>query len=298
MQFGRISAVEIHADNIPEPGFTPFRIEGLRVSFDVKRKLKTASANATNTATVQIWNLSAETRARLLEKNRKVLLFAGYKDGEGIELLFEGTIVSVNHDRQLPDVVTRIESHDGEGTLRTAHLSKSYKEGASASQILKDVIKSLGLPTSFVAKFEDKKFLQGFAHHGPAKDAMDKMCKSLGLEWSIQNGFTQVLKQNEPDNTDKALILITDKSGLIGSPERLKQIQDDPNKDKNPNGYTIKSLLQPRLNPGSHVAVQSREIKLVTSFRVENVNHKGDTHGQDWTSEIEVFDKTASVVAG
>ena len=37
MPFGRVSSVEIHADNLPEPSFTPFRIEGLRVSFDVKR---------------------------------------------------------------------------------------------------------------------------------------------------------------------------------------------------------------------------------------------------------------------
>lgn len=283
--FGRVAALEIRPDNFIEVD-SPFRIEGLRLTFSVKRNLK----KSTNQATIEIYNLSDATRARIQEKNRKVTLLAGYEDSEGFQLLFEGSIMTVSHQPQAPEVVTRIEANDGQTALRKAHVSLSYAKGVKAGQVLKDVVSRLGLPTKFIGTLGSKAFSQGFVHHGPAKDAMDKICKSMGLEWSVQNGGVQVLESGKPDNSDPRGIVLTSESGLIGSPERLRQIQDDPNVDKKPNGYTIKALLVPKINPGGYVAVRSRDIPRATAYRVESVEHKGDTHGDDWTSTIEVYD--------
>lgn len=283
--FGRLAALEIRPDNFVELD-APFRIEGLKITFNVKRNLKTS----TNQATIEIYNLSETTRARIHEKTRKVTLLAGYEDGEGLQLLFEGSIMTVSNLRQVPEVVTRIEANDGQTALRKAHASLSYTPGVKGGQVLKDVISRLGLPTKFISSLSTKAFSQGFVHHGPAKDAMDKICKAMGLEWSVQNGSVQVLEIGRPDNSDPRGIILTSESGLLGSPERLRQIQDDPNADKKPNGYTIKALLVPKINPGGYVAVRSRDIPRATAYRVESVEHKGDTHGDDWTSTIEVYD--------
>ncbi len=283
--FGRVVALEIRPDNFVELD-KPFRIEGLRITFTVKRNLK----KSTNQATIEIYNLSDATRARIQEHTRKVTLLAGYADGEGELLLFEGSIMTVNHPRMGSEIVTRIEANDGQTALRQAHVSLSYSQGVKGSQILKDVVSRLGLPAKFISTIGTKAFSQGFVHHGPAKDAMDKICTSMGLEWSVQNGSVQVLENGKPDNSDPRGIVLTPESGLLGSPERLRQIQDDPLVDKKPSGYTIKALLVPKINPGGYVAVRSREIPRATAYRVESVEHKGDTHGDDWTSTIEVYD--------
>lgn len=285
MLFGRLAAVEIHPDNSVETT-EPFRIEGLRIAFTLKRDLKKTS----NTGTVEIYNLSNATRSKILDHNRKVVLYAGYEDGGGVDVLFEGSIMTVSHSHPTPDIVTRIEANDGETRLRQAHVSLSFSEGASVGQVLKDLIAAMGLPKGFIAQFKDAKFLTGFVAHGPAKEALAAVCRKAGLEYSIQNGSLQILEEGKPDNSPKDLILLTPESGLLGSPEKIKQIQDDPAAEKKPNGWTLRSLLQPKANPGSHIAVQSREIPRVTAFRIESVVHKGDTHGEDWTSEIEVFD--------
>jgi hypothetical protein len=285
MEFGRLAAVEIRPDNLVETE-TPFRIEGLKITFTVKRNLK----KSTNQAIIEIYNLSEVTRARIQERTRKVTLFAGYSEGAGLQLLFDGSIMTVNHSIAPPHIVTRIEANDGQTRMRQAHMSKSYEQGAKGSRILKDIIQEFGLPVRFMADLPEKDFPQGYVIHGPAKDALEDVCLNMGAEWSIQNGLLQILAKGGTDGSDPSGLLLTARSGLIGSPERLRQIQDDPNAEKKPSGYTIKSVLVPTITPGGYIAVQSRNIIRPTAYRVENVEHKGDTHGDEWTSTTEVYD--------
>jgi hypothetical protein len=53
-------------------------------------------------------------------------------------------------------------------------------------------------------------------------------------------------------------------------------------------GWKIKALLQPTIEPGSVVAIRSIEIPTETHFRVVEVTHTGDTHGNDWTTSMNV----------
>jgi hypothetical protein len=285
MEFGRLAAVDIYPDNQVEVA-KPFRIEGLCIAFQVKKNLKAES----NTARIQIYNLAEGTRNKILEKNRRVQIHAGYEEGDGYKLLFDGSIMTVDHLREVPDRVTRIEANDGEKALRETHVSVSYAQNASADRILKDLIKAMGLPEKFVTSPKAKKLLQGFVHHGPGKDALEKICRSLGLEYSIQNGQIQVLEQGKTDNSPQRGILITPDSGLVGSPERIRQIKDDPKAEKKPEGWRIRCLLQPTLNPGSWVAVQSEAIPKVTAFRIESVEHSGNNIRGPWESVIETTD--------
>jgi mannose-6-phosphate isomerase class I len=51
-------------------------------------------------------------------------------------------------------------------------------------------------------------------------------------------------------------------------------------------GWKIKALLQPNIEPGNVIVVESDEIPAGSKFRVIEVEHIGDTHGPDWTSTI------------
>lgn len=50
-------------------------------------------------------------------------------------------------------------------------------------------------------------------------------------------------------------------------------------------GYKVKSLLQPTIEPGGYVQVKSKSIN-GEFFRVETLTHIGDTHAQDWHTEM------------
>jgi hypothetical protein len=114
------------------------------------------------------------------------------------------------------------------------------------------------------------------------------------------------MKITPADKADTSkIILLSPETGLIGSPEKLRDdsiaLYGTQNRKKETikvvgatgkkyrksvgGGYKIKSLLQPFVEPGSVVQVKSDTINDV-QFRVVEVEHVGDTHGNDWYSNI------------
>lgn len=292
-QFDRLCAVDI----IPPVVALPFRIEGLRVTFDIRKDRKKQS----NQAKVTIYNLSDNTRNNIREVSDEVLVYAGYREGTGLELLFRGDIASVSHQVTAPDAITTLEAGDGEKATRSTVQSKSYDVGASAIKALEDMIEKLGIPVQgskggkrfklsdrIKAKLKDIPFLQGFAFDGAAATGIGKLTSRLGLEYSIQNGELKILEAGGFD--DSEVPLITPDSGLIGSPERLTQLEDEnqPQAEKKPPGWKVKSLLLSKVEPGGRLAIQSAAIPRATAFRVERVQHQGDTHGNEFTTTVEV----------
>ncbi len=262
------------------------RIEGLRVTFDVQKDLKTSA----NQARIGVYNLSAATRGRIRELTDTVTLRAGYVD-ESLKEVFHGDIVTVSHVREGADIVTRIVANDGGTAIRGSFASVSYAEGASLKRILTDIVTAMGLPIKYLDSFDDQQFLQGFAFAGRARTALDKVTARAGLEWSIQGGQLKILKRGGTDNPRNiAVPVISPQHGLIGSPERLDRLTDDPTAEKKPPGWKLKSLLQAAVEPGGKVGFTSAEEPTAKAYRVQSIQHKGDTHGDDWTSTIEVLE--------
>jgi hypothetical protein len=50
-------------------------------------------------------------------------------------------------------------------------------------------------------------------------------------------------------------------------------------------GYKVKTLLQPLVEPGGYVQVKSKGVD-GEFFRVEELTHTGDTHGNEWHTEL------------
>jgi hypothetical protein len=111
----------------------------------------------------------------------------------------------------------------------------------------------------------DKVYSGGFSFCGRAETAMRNVCQYLGLTWSIQNHEIQILAKERPFGDE--LVLLTPDSGLIGIPSRIvDSTRNQSQGESSPasslllsesldgeqyqiEGYTVKSLLQPRLYP-------------------------------------------------
>ena len=250
---------------------------GLRVTFNVERNL----SKEPNRATITIYNLSEGSRSQVQDEDLETTLEAGYEGNT--HQLFAGQLDFSSHVKQGPDWVTTLQSGDGSVGFRQARISESIKGPASISTVvdaLTNQLKKSGIEAgNIVEKVKSgtlrgsiTEWTNGVSLFGRAEKELDKILRSLGFSWSVQDGQIQVLGPTET-LIDEA-ILLSPGTGLVGSPE--------PG-DKGV--VRARSLLQPRLVPGKKTKIKSAEVD--GFFKVLKVVFVGDTRGQDWYSDIE-----------
>jgi len=300
-QFHRQATVQI-AEGVATLAGIALQVQNLRVSFHVKK----TSTSDFNTATIDIYNLNEETRERInaIDLGNLVIVKAGYI-GEQQEVLFVGNTVLTTINIERPNVLTKIEAQDGKIAMNQLKLSISYQAGTFAVKILKDILSRTALDVKHIdwSKIVDKQYKNGFCFQGDAKVLLTNVCNYLDTEWSIQNNQMKIIPVGKADTAK--IIYLTPETGLIGSPEKLRDdsiaLYGTQQRKKEVlkvvgatgkkyrksigGGYKIKCLLQPFIEPGSVVQVKSGAINDV-QFRVVEVEHVGDTHGNDWYSLV------------
>lgn len=271
---------------IGQAGETGIQIKNLRVVFEVKK----TSKKQPNSCAISVYNLSENTRSKLINLGDLLILKVGYADEAGVQNIFAGNLTFINHAREGADIVTKLECEDGEKALRETKVKLTYAAGTSAKQVLKDLVAAFPLAAYFIdeANLDNSEFVNGFAFTGTFTDAIDKIADKLGFEWSIQDNELQILAI---DNFNKEpVISLSQDSGMIGRPENLLDVSKKAKKSKKKqhSGWRVKTLCIPRFKIGGKVVVSSVEVGQNVAFRIDAIKHSGDTHGDDWTSEIDV----------
>ncbi len=257
---------------------------GLRIVFKVTK----TSQKEPNTLEGMIYNLSPTTRAALQQKGVRLLLEAGYV-ATGLAQVFVGDVRTIDHIRDGADWKTIIKCGDGERAFRYSRISESFAAGATMFDVVKRAANSMGVALGNTAAQAAKlatPLYHGWVSHGAASSALDKAVKSLGYDYSIQNGVLQILAPNE--SLAQSIPVVSPQTGLIGSPE-----MGSPEKKGEPSLLKFKALLMPEALPGGRVQVISERYNGI--FRTRKVDHSGDTMGGSWYSEYEsIQDTTAS----
>jgi len=278
--FGRKAQVIV----APIDGGDGIDVTGLRVVF----KAQKTSTSEPNTATVEIYNLSEYSRIRIKAKDQAVIIRAGYQDS--IETVCAGVIKRVEHRRDSVDTVTEIEIKDGGTDLLEPEFRRSYGRGTSKLQIVNNIISAM--PNTSRGRVSASG-LSGvtsgkLAFSTTAKLALDRVARAWNLEWSIQDGAVQVLDSDGTVDTVELATVVGPTSGLLGSPSKTGQ--EGPRRSgsrvrKQRPGAKFRCLLNPSIRPGRYVILQSDFVS--GSFKAQSVEHSGDTHGDDWTTEVE-----------
>jgi hypothetical protein len=278
--FNRV--VELTIINQPATGTDYFAREGtatiitdLRVQFEMKKNL----GREPNNCTVTISNLSKDTRGRLERKPVYAILRAGH-DGV-LKPLFSGNISYAKSELKTPDWETKIQIADGGRAFSHARMNRSYAPPITIRQVLLDACSSMGLPfPADLANLDElnQALVGGTSAYGPARDVLTKLLAPYGYSWSVQDGRLQVLKTGLP-NAKTAWLIDVD-AGMLGSPEGSV-----PHKPGAVSELSVDVLLYPEICPGDTIEVQSRSYK-GGFFRVNDLTHTGDTHGNDWSTKI------------
>lgn len=301
MLFDRVASLVIGKD-----GKQGRELTGLRFAFSIEKQ----STKAPNKCTLKVWNLAPETRGLVEAIGNVLILKAGYVQDTGAQTIFQGDVIRALTVREGPDWVTELEMQDGHKEFRDTKASVSYGRGATALQVLGDLSKRFGLPVrELPADVAAKQYPNGFSFVGRLRDAMEKACDYLKLEWSIQNREIQIIKKGGV--FQKRAVVLSSDTGMVESPmlesktmtekaaakdgitasqpgvRATTQRNDDGEIERvlQVNGYKVKSLLQPSLEPGGYVQLKSKSID-GQFFRIEELTHVGDTFGSEWHTNI------------
>jgi hypothetical protein len=261
----------------PEKSTDAFAVQGLRMQFSASKTLE----KTPNTAEIHVFNLAEKSRKGMQTMGATVLLQAGYEDTDSQAIVFSGNARYISHRIDGPDWVTKIECGDGEQAVGGDMVDVSFAEGTPVVRALEYISGKLKVDKGNLgtqAKGLGRVLKTGFVARGRAAALLEKLLVSEGYTFSIQNGRLQILKPEE-SNTETVFVL-GPTTGLIGSPE-----WNTPDKAGKPPTLKVLSLLLPQIIPGRRVQLESRAAKGI--FKVQAVNHRGDTHEGDWHTEME-----------
>lgn len=242
------------------------KVTDLRMRFKVEK----TSASSPNKATIDVFNMSQDSRTLSERAGNIITLDAGYQ--EQLEQVFIGDVARASTKEEGSDFITTFECGDGESAYQNKTTDISFSAGANLPDVLTTLTRNFGLSQGEQSGIPNKSFLNGFVASGPIRSILDGLMDGNDLEWSIQDNQLQIIKKKS--TTQEEAIVLKSDSGLIGSPVK---------KDK---GIEVKSLLQPKFKPGRAVVIESKFIKGV--FRILKVTHEGDTHDRNWYSSLEV----------
>lgn len=278
--------------------------EGVQIdeAFHVAFSLKRTSGTSANEGTVTISGLADTTINKMQQPGTVCIVKGGYRQDHGAVTFYSGSVMRLE---QVPDDTEdniTLYLMDSVIPLRDAKISGSFPPNTSALKILDYVSGQFGLPVRKNLKIADRQMVRPFAYNGRARNAMNEICQFLGLEWSAQANEIQIIKKG--DVYSDIAVVLSSETGLIGSPKPkaknipekgagkkgIKYGQDgvirftktDPTakvKDRQMlqvQGYTVRSLLNPMIYPGSLIQLYSRGVN-GKFFRVEECTYSGDT---------------------
>ncbi len=248
---------------------------GLRCTFEIEKTLNPKP----NKATVSIYNLTESHRAEIEAFDSvPVQIEAGYKDTTSV--LFLGDLRTAGSFRSSHDIVTTIASGDGEKALKTARINASYQKTKPTDALLRDLAKALGVKPGNLDKavlrfrqtLNTSPFSKGTVLSGSAASEMTRVCRSLNLEWSVQDGALQILEYGQTAAGTTA-VMCSARTGMIGSPTVDGK-----------GVLSVRMFLNKETFPGRLLVLDAERLK--GQFRITDTRHAGDTHGNEWCVDI------------
>lgn len=253
--------------------------EPLKVAFSCEASI----SGSPNTATIDIWNLASSTRNSVGKEFDQIQLDAGYTEtlyGQGnVAILFKGYIRDVEHRREGVDIITHIECGDGDKAYREGVVNETMDEGTKPKDMVEKLYSKMeGVQRGDMLGLDDlPAYKRPVTLYGPVSREMNKLGRSHGFYWSIQNG---VLETIPADGYIPQEVIVSPQTGMIGVPT----ITDS--------GIKVACLLNPQIRPNRVIIVQSETLEMNTGeasarFRVDQASYSGDNRDGDFKVEIQ-----------
>jgi len=273
-----------------EGGFGNLDLSALRIKFKVRK----SDIQTPNNAEIRVYNLSKPTVNQIRKEFTRLTLQAGYESNFGT--IFTGNIMTFSRGREGVDSFLDIAAGDGDDAYNFAVVNATLGAGATRENQINAAAQALagyGVTPGYTSEIDDKTGLpRGKVLFGMGRDYLRQSADAAGMTWSIQDAQLRFL--NQQDYLPGKTVELNNKTGLIGLPELTTE------------GIKAKCLLNPLLSVSGRVKINEADVadaKLpgigqIVAFglgasiasdgiyRLLQIDHVGDTRGNDWYSDV------------
>jgi hypothetical protein len=250
-----------------------------RISFEVHKHSVTTSSPTR----IQVYNLPKKLRDILQESETNLLLRVGWMNSELVDL-FTGSLLACTHERQGPDIITTLISLCGWGSISRALSSVTYGEGTLLQDMIFDLASrfpSITVDKHQILVADTRVGSQGLSFCGTVDSALNKLARVHGFSWWVSDG--SFFAKDDQKSFVGGEVLISYKGGFL---LRAEPMLASPAQKQT--GVSIESLLNPHIQPGKLVALESQvNPQLNGGYTVHTLAHRGDTHSDQWESSIQ-----------
>jgi len=260
-------------------------IHDLQVTFDISKS--TNNKNRTNSAAIEIYNLSDEHIALLDVAYPAAVFSAGYKDTGGVKRLFAGQVNNVSTRKSGTDRVTQITLGTGYTDLNHQVLSEVVPPGRDVRAAIESLRKSIGADRGvYNGTNLNNPIIYGYPLTGTPKDMLDELSEKYNLDWQLEEGVLYV-HDNDRGNSENfnEAYVISKYTGMIDLPYRVSGDRKRSKKDvaKKP-GVQMKILLNSDIRAGDIIMLE--DTLLNGWYKVTDIRHSGGWRSPTWTTEI------------
>lgn len=233
-----------------------------------------------NESEITVYNLSRDTISAL-KYNNVITITAGYGNDTGI--IFSGRISKIKTGFDGVEKKTVIYALDDQDLEDKELQEVSYAAGTKSSYILKDLVSKMGLPIAIFQIRYDYTNKDSVKVDGKLSDIIDDYAKQCGVSVYIQKG--KVYVHDVRTAGQNISFVLSEDTGLIGSPEEFEETVEEESYTETIHGYSIKMLLQHRMQAGVKVKISSRDVS--GTYTVRKGEHS--YNGTEMTTSIEVI---------
>ena len=270
-------------------GSTALDLTGLRIRFEVLKNQLTSRLQ--NACKVEVFNLSQGSRDKIEERGTQIELQVGY--GNELRTLFKGQLRRVFSVHESVEWITTIYANKEWQAIQDSTIKKEWSAGTPVEVVLEDIIKTFGI-TANNPLFQDVGALPTLlgprSFSGASSAAMEEMAETHGFTWGWVDDRFEVTG-SEPNHADR-VVEISASTGMIASP-----VVTDL-------GVEVTTLLNPALKVHRKIQIKSVgagvKVGLIETretvptlregvYIIGEIEHVGDTHGNDWLSKIKTF---------
>jgi len=261
------------------------QVTDLQVTFDISKS--TDNKKKTNSAAIEVYNLSTE-HIKLLDTDYPAAVFsAGYLDTGGTKRLFSGQVTHVTTRKSGTDRVTQITLGSGYVELNQQVLSEFVPEGQPPKAAAERLIRAIGADRGvFNGTNLNNPLIYGYPLSGTPKEMLNELCEKYACNWQLDDNVVYI-HDNDRANTEnfQQAYVISKYTGLIETPYRVSGDRQRSTKDKvKKPGIQMKILLNPDIRAGDIIYLEDT---LITGWlKVESLRHTGGWRSPTWYTEI------------
>lgn len=277
---------------------TEMDVSLLKCEFQTKATTETA----VQIGTLVVYNMNAASEKEVIEEGFQISIFGGYEEGQYGEI-FTGDIVQVFRNRENgTDYRLEIVALKGMKSLFVNHVRSTIAAGSTPRDVVNAIAEQADekIEVGDVSEeLPEQTLPRGKVLFGtPAKYLRDICTWNDAAYWEGEDGklTVETVEQEIPEDR---VIVLTPMTGMVGTPIYTDQ------------GIQIKMLLDARVKLRSMIKIDNELIQRQAvqidpgsgqqksdqlpqkeqfdkdgEYQVFSVEHKGDTWGDEWTTEV------------